>query len=500
MSRNPAFESMVIKDAHGQRQYEPEAIKETHADYYEGLYKWKEFPYHPYHKEVEQKMIQYTKDRTHENMRYNDQPTIEEIVKIIKNKKNGKSAPDFKNEMLKKPGESMLNILVPLVRRTWNDGCTPGIFNMGFITSLFKGKGDKEDLHNYRGITTCSSIGTIFDALIDNRIESVVPFTQAQGGGRQGMSTFDHVFLLRAVIDIAIKRKSPTFITFYDVSKAYDNVNNDDMLTIMWDKGLRGKSWRILCNLNKNLKAKMKTKFGLTREVEMEIGGKQGSRLTGRMFSKLMDTLAEELDGEGFTINELLTIAVLLWVDDVISCVDGVDNQEKMLQKIHEFARRHRLVWGQNKCKVMRVGKHTDTPKEWNLGDIKIQESTSYKYLGDVITSDGKNSENLEARQNKSLIKTVTINSIAAGEVLRTIGTKVLLDLHEKENIPGILTNAESWTLNCGEKTKLERIEIQAIKYLFDLPSHTPTPAIIYTFGLPYTNFRVDKKQFINLR
>ena len=190
---------------------------------------------------------------------------------------------------------------------------------------------------------------------------------------------------------------------------------------------------------------------------------------------------------------------MLLWVDDVISCVDGQTNQEKMLQKIHEFAQRHRLVWGQNKCKVMRVGKHTDTPKEWNLGDIKIQESTSYKYLGDVITSDGKNMENLEARQNKSLIKTVTINSIAAGDVLRTIGTKVLLDLHEKENIPGILTNAESWTLNCGEKTKLERIEIQAIKYLFDLPSHTPTPAIIYTFGLPYTNVRVDKKRFMNL-
>ena len=84
------------------------------------------------------------------------------------------------------------------------------------------------------------------------------------------------------------------------------------MLTIMWEKGLRGKSWRILCNLNKNLKAKMKTKYGMTREIEMEIGGKQGSRLTGRMFAKLMDTLAEELDGEGFTVNELLTIAVLL--------------------------------------------------------------------------------------------------------------------------------------------------------------------------------------------
>ena len=101
--------------------------------------------------------------------------------------------------------------------------------------------------------------------------------------------------------------------------------------------------------------------------------------------------------------------------------------------------------------------------------------------------------------RHPSQIKTVAINSIAENDVLRTMGTKVLLDLHEKENIPGILTNAESWTLNCGEKTKLERIEIQAIKYLFDLPAHTPTPAILFTFGLPYTNVRVDKKRFIYL-
>ena len=123
------------------------------------------------------------------------------------------------------------------------------------------------------------------------------------------------------------------------------------MLTIMWEKGLRGKSWRILCNLNKNLKAKMKTKYGMTREIEMEIGGKQGSRLTGRMFAKLMDTLAEELDGEGFTVNELLTIAVLLWVDDVISCINGEENQEDMLQKLHEFALRHRLYGGKASAK-----------------------------------------------------------------------------------------------------------------------------------------------------
>ena len=164
------------------------------------------------------------------------------------------------------------------------------------------------------GITTSSSIGTIIDSLIDNRIEYLVPFTQAQGGGKKGASTCDHLFIMRAIIDISIKQKRETFLTFYDISKAYDNVNNNDTLNIMWEKGLRGKAWRILKNLNTGLKARIKTKYGLTRIIDMEIGGKQGSRLTGRMFAKLMDMLAEEKENteEGFCFENDFFIAVLL--------------------------------------------------------------------------------------------------------------------------------------------------------------------------------------------
>ena len=80
-----------------------------------------------------------------------------------------------------------------------------------------------------------------------------------------------------------------------------------------------------------------------------------------------MDTLAEELHNsrEGFEISDKLIIAVLLWVDDILSCVDGEKEQEEILEKVHEFALKHHLVWSQSKCKVMRIGKHTDGPRDW---------------------------------------------------------------------------------------------------------------------------------------
>ena len=147
----------------------------------------------------------------------------------------------------------------------------------------------------------------------------------------------------------------------------------------------------------------------------------------------------------------------------------------------------------------MKIGRHHSEQTEWDLGDLKIENSESYTYLGDVITSDGKNTKNIENRKTKLIAATIHINTIAESEVLQKIESSVLLELHEKINIPKLLTNAESWDLLIGEKNELDKTEIQALKSLFDLPIRTPNAAIIYSFGTLSTNLRIDKKQLIYL-
>ena len=498
ITRNPASECIIIKDKYGKRHFEPSMIKENIAIYYEDLYKNKEYLHHPYHDDLITRTNVYLSNREFENEYYNSLPTFQEINGIVEQKKNGKSTTDIKNEMLKRPGECMVHFLQPLIATIWAEETIPEEWNKGHITSLYKGKGDKETLNNYRPITTSSAIGTIIEAALDRRIECVIPFTQAQGGGQRKTSTFDHLFLLRSVIDLSKKNKIATFLTFYDVSKAYDHANNDDMLSIIWERGLRGKAWRILRNFCKNLHASVKTRFGPTRDFKMEIGGRQGSRITGRLFSKMMDVLSEELQpsGMGFHLSESLSIAVLLWVDDVLSFATGETEQEEILKRVDEFARKHKLQWGQSKCNVMRIGVHKNNEKKnWNLGTMEIEEATTYRYLGDHISNDGKNVKNIEARKTKTLATTININTIASTEVLRNIETTVLLELHDKVTIPGLLANSESWSLLKTESHELEKIEYQALRNLFDLPLHTPIPALIYTLGTIYTHLRIEKRR-----
>ena len=64
-----------------------------------------------------------------------------------------------------------------------------------------------------------------------------------------------------------------------------------------------------------------------------------------------------------------------------------------------------------------------------------IKETNKYKYLGDIITNDGKNTENLKARKTRLQGTTISINTIAENEVLNNMETAVLLELHEKVSV-----------------------------------------------------------------
>ena len=447
-----------------------------------------------------EKINAYSTESEHEGLSINNQPTASEICDIINRKQNGKSSTDLKNEMIKKPGDAMVNTISPMIWTVWQDESIPDPWKKGLITSIWKGRGDKEILNNHRGITVSSTFGNIMEELIDNRILKTINYTEAQGGGIKGCSTYDHLFIIRSLIAISIKEKRSTFLTFYDVSKAFDTVDNDDMLAIMWQKGLRGKAWRLLKNITSELKASVRTRHGNTREVDMEIGGRQGSKLTGRMFSKMMDLLAEDVieSNEGIVIDNDFIIGILLWMDDVVSCIEGEDNQLEILTKIDSFAKDHKLRWGADKCKVMPIGNHSSRP-HWQLGELEMQNCTSYKYLGDLISSNGKNKENIAERRKKMVAATMSIKTIASNEILNRIETAVLLELHEKISISSLLNNGEAWDLLIGETKELEQIELTNVKSLFDLPTKTPTPAVLHAFGLLYTSNRIAKKQLLYL-
>ena len=494
-------EWLRTKDDNGNRIYDEEGNKENMASYYENLYKRQEVVPHAHHRVVYENMEIFQKDKNYEDEVYNSAPSIEEITEAVEEKKGGKSTTDFKNEMIKKGGKPLIQALVPLIEAVWNEEEVPSKWNHGLITSLWKGKNDREMLRNHRGITVSSAIGTIPEVILNKRYVKHMKMTQAQAGGRANCSTYDHVFIARAMIAYGLKTRKPIFITFFDVQKAFDHADVDDMFDAVWKSGVRGKIWRLGKKFQERLTAEVKTRFGNSRSILRECGGKQGGHLMATIFGLLMDSLADSLlktTDFGVWIREVY-IPALLFVDDVMSISEGKDNQKKMLDKIADFAVQHKMEWGVDKCKVMQVGRGKNIAETWQLGDKIIESTSEYKYLGDIITRNGTNRRNLEEREKKVNQAVRGIKSCAQHEIMEKVQNQAILRLHETVVVPTLLYNAESWTLTKSDEKLCEKVEIGALKSVLGLPKTFPSTALIYATGTLYASLRIDKKQLLYL-
>ena len=78
----------------------------------------------------------------------------------------------------------MVEFIYLVIMVFWREEVPPKQWNEGVITSVWKGKGDRESLSsvlmsNHRGIIVSSIIGTIAEETIFNRVTGTIQYTQA---------------------------------------------------------------------------------------------------------------------------------------------------------------------------------------------------------------------------------------------------------------------------------------------------------------------------------
>ena len=148
-------------------------------------------------------------------MRLDRRLSINELNQPIKKIKNGKTVPESDNipdaSFIKNEGNTMREILFNLFDSVMFTEDTPERWNTGVISSLYKGRGDREDMINMRGINVSSNVGKIFERIINNRVIKVLLFTEAQAGGRKEYSTVDQLFILKPIIRKSVFQKTSIY-------------------------------------------------------------------------------------------------------------------------------------------------------------------------------------------------------------------------------------------------------------------------------------------------
>ena len=66
-------------------------------------------------------------------------------------------------------------------------------------------------------------------------------------------------------------------------------------MQVLYKEGLTDNHWTIVKKLNENLTAKIQTKYGLTRMIQIRDSIRQGGVLSTTLYGSLMDQISKEL-------------------------------------------------------------------------------------------------------------------------------------------------------------------------------------------------------------
>ena len=113
----------------------------------------------------------------------------------------------FPVECLKKVGMAVLEWLVRLLNFSFDMGVVPMDLRGACIVPLYKGKGDKCECSNSRGIRLLSVVGKLFGRVLIERVRAGTEcaIAEEQCGFRQSRGCMDQVFVVRRVCEISRK-------------------------------------------------------------------------------------------------------------------------------------------------------------------------------------------------------------------------------------------------------------------------------------------------------
>ncbi len=129
----------------------------------------------------------------------------DEILEAIRKLKVGK-APDMDSitaEMLKYGREIVVDWMVWICNLVWEQSKVPEGWRKAIIVPLYKGKGNKDECNNYRGISLLSVPGKIYGRILNERIMKITDKSVGddQGGFWRGRGCVDHIFAVKILVE-----------------------------------------------------------------------------------------------------------------------------------------------------------------------------------------------------------------------------------------------------------------------------------------------------------
>ena len=154
------------------------------------------------------------------------------------------------------------------------------------IVTLYKNKGDRGDCNNYRDMSLFNIVGKLFAKVVLMKLKVLAKriYPESQCGFRAKRAAIDMIFSLRQLQEKFREQGKPLYVTFIDLTKAFDLVSRDGLFKIMAKIGCPSTLLSIVKSFHDDMKGTVLYDGATSDPFNILSGVKQGCVLAPTLF------------------------------------------------------------------------------------------------------------------------------------------------------------------------------------------------------------------------
>ena len=225
-------------------------------------------------------------------------PTVSETVKAIKLLSSGKApgSDAIPAEIYNAGGLPVAEKLTELFHIMWRKEAIPQEFKDATIIHLFKRNGTPQVCDHHRGVSLLSIAGKILARVLLNRLNVQLEWSgllpESQCGIRKNIGTIDMIFTARQLQAKCQEQNVDLYMTFVDLTKAFDTVSREILWKIMPKFGCPAKFIAMVRQFHDGMLARVQNDGEFSDLFPVTNGVEQGCVLAltlfGMMFSAML--------------------------------------------------------------------------------------------------------------------------------------------------------------------------------------------------------------------